>query len=105
MPSRIPNFYRPPIGGPLRWQDDVSGELPAAMKAFVDHHVVKTPITPEQIELVREYFEYYINAPCWTVEGMETQFTRLRESIKTLKSVQEIDAWIHQCLEVGIDPM
>ncbi len=110
MMSKMPNIYRPPTGGPLRWQDDVTGELPAAVTAFIDHQLRRTTITPEQIELIRDYFEYYINAPCWeTGEGEDSayheDFTSLRKRVKTLKSTEELDVWIKECLNVGLDPL
>ncbi len=98
--SRIPNVYRE-FGGPLRWQDDITGVLPEAVHAFFS-----TPLlTPEQIELVRDYCEYYINAPCWTLQGMEQQFEELRTRVKTLSSVQELITWLHDSSQqVGLDP-
>ena len=106
--KHIPDFYRPmfPGGprGPLRWQDDVSGVMPAAMLAYFDHGA-----SPEQFALVREYGEYYINAPCWdwnphlTEEG-KAELTQVREQIRTVKTEQELSDWMDACLDLGIDP-
>ncbi len=108
MIRRIPNFYRPmfPGGprGPLRWQDDVTGVLPKAVLAFFDQTV-----NPEQFSLVREYGEYYINAPCWdwnphlTEEGKE-ELAQVRNRIKTVATSQELLDWVYMCLDLGIDP-
>src|SRR5581483_8856908 len=104
--SRMPNVYRSPIGGPLRWQDDVTGVLPAAVKAFIDEGLGRAKCAPEQIELVRDYCEYYINAPCWQTESMETAFENLRARIKRQPiSAQDLGTWITDCLEVGLDPL
>jgi hypothetical protein len=107
--SRIPNFYRPMFEGgprgPLRWQDDMSGELSAAMLAFFEGK----GLTSEQFNLVREYGEYYINAPCWdwnphlTEEGKE-ELAQLRSYIKRAGTRGELNIWIAMCLDIGIDP-
>ena len=108
MSKRIPDFYVPmfpgsTIRGPLRWQDDPSGVLPAAVHAFYE---VKGagPLTPEQLDLVREYAAYYINAPCWETGAGLDLFTRLREEIKSITTKEALIAWLETALEVGIDP-
>lgn len=107
MSKHIPNVYRPmfPGGpkGPLRWQDDVSGVLPDAVSAFFKVPGYK-PVTPEQLELVREYTEYYINAPCWLTDDDPELWAKLRTSIKEAKTKEAMIAWLEQALEVTIDP-
>jgi len=105
MISRIPNFYMPPLGGPLNWGDEQSGELPSAVMAFFH----KTQ-TPEQLELVRQYCEYYIHAPCWDMNPHHDEETRqeleqVRKVIRQVKNWRELNAWIHKCLNMGIDPL
>lgn len=102
--SRMPKVYQPG-GGPLRWQGDVTGVLPAAVRAFIDEGLGRAKCTPEQVELVRDYMEYYVNAPCWLTEGMEQEFADLRTHIKSLKTAKEIATWIKDALEVGLDPL
>lgn len=108
--SRIPNFYRPMFEGgprgPLRWQDDVSGILPAAMLAFFEDK----GMNPDQFYLVREYGQYYINAPCWDWnphldEEGKAELAALRERIKAVRSKHELMAWVDACLDMGIDPL
>lgn len=102
--SRMPNFYRE-WGGPLRWRDDQTGELPTAVLAFFDRKQ-----TPDQLELVRDYCEYYINAPCWDDNpyNVEEDFERLRKRRKEItqaKTFMDINGWIHRCIDMGIDPL
>lgn len=101
--SHMPQFY--PGGGPLRWQDDVTGEMQSAVKAFLNEGLGRSACTPFHIELVRQYLEYYLNAPCWTLVGMEQEFADLRNRVKELRTAREIAAWIVDCLETGIDPL
>ncbi len=104
--SRMPAIYRPPTGGPLRWQDDVTGVLPAAVLAFLDFSLgVNVAFTAEQLDLVRDYCQYYINAPCWNTTDMEAAFVELRERIIGVQAVEELDKWLHDCLDIGIDPL
>ncbi|MEH1874122.1 hypothetical protein [Nostoc sp.] len=98
--TRIPNIYRPPLGLPLNWRDETSGELPRAVfKYFSSHH-----LTTEEINLVAEYCQHYINAPCWDAGGFPGELTALRQSAASLSSVSEISHWINACLEIAIDP-
>ena len=103
--SRMPDYYRPPLAAPLRWQDDQTGELPAAVMAYFDRKQ-----TPEQLELVRDYCQYYINAPCWdnnpyNDEENRRELREVREAIKRVKTHKELNDWIYQCLDMGIDPL
>lgn len=100
----ILKFYRPPLGLPLRWQDEQSGVLPNAIKAFF-----KNEANEEQISLVKAWLKYYIDAPCWiknaTEDETRTAMATLRETVEALKEANEILDWIYKCLELGIDPL
>jgi hypothetical protein len=89
-------------GGPLRWQDDVSGVLPRAVWAYLEHKA-----NAEQIELIRDYYEYYIHSPCWqTGDGdFKKRFIELRERIKHPMTEPELYQWTVDALHVGIDPL
>jgi len=100
--SCMPNWYRPPLGLPLRWQDEQSGELPAAIMAYFHHK--EQPMLRLQIKLVLDYLRYYIHAPCWMYDPPE-ELAELRSRVETLSTEEEIDAWIQDCLEIGIDPL
>lgn len=106
--SRMPKAYQPG-GGPLRWQDDTTGVLPKAVWAFLNEGRAQTACTPEQAELVRDYMEYYINAPCWQLgesgEAYHSDFTALRERIKSLKTTKEMSEWMGSAMSLGIDPL
>ena len=98
--SPMPDFYMQPYNTPLNWQNEQSGVLREAVKAFFD---VKTPFQGKQFALVRDYLRYYIEAPCWQSEG--NKIAELRESVAGLKTPEEMREWIMKCLELGIDPL
>jgi hypothetical protein len=83
----------------LRWQDDETRVLPQAVQAFFAGHA-----TLEQLELVRDYCEYYINAPCWAIGNDEATWAMLRSRVKELRTAVQILEWLHDALEVTIDP-
>lgn len=105
----IPPIYNDPygLGLPLRWQDETSGELVAAVLAYFE----KKPLTERQFALVRAYVIHYINAPCWAEQGCQgdpeclEELAGLREGANKLQKQDEILPWIYECLDVGIDPL
>lgn len=102
MDSRMPNLYQSG-GGPLRWQDDQTGVLPEAVMAYLQGRAAA-----EEIELVRDYYQYYIHAPCWQIGDGDfaKQFTALRERIKKKPMTEpELYEWTRDALHVGIDPL
>ncbi|MEH2157409.1 hypothetical protein [Nostoc sp.] len=101
QPSRIPNIYRPPMGLPLNWRDETSEELPRVVfKFFSSQH-----LTADEISLIAEYCQHYINAPCWDAAGgFPDELAALRQSANSLSTVGEITQWINACLEIAIDP-
>jgi hypothetical protein len=101
----MPDFYKPPLGLPFYWEDEVSGELRKAIHAYLDHATDGKPFTDAQLELMRDYLEHWINAPCWNSEVFESELKHLRESAKTLRTAEQIHDWIHEALEIGMDPL
>lgn len=103
MPNRYHALYPGGPEGPLRWQDDTSGVMTEAVHSFYGVQDCK-PLTSERLELVREYSQYYINAPCWDTRAGPDLFARLREEIKHIATKEALIAWLGTALEVGIDP-
>ncbi len=103
--SRMPSAYVHPLGTPLYWRDEQSGELGLAIDAYLLNRHAGATITDGQITLLRDYLEYWVNAPCWRSEGIEKEMKDLRKSVRELDSATEIDEWIHKALEIGMDPL
>ena len=97
--KRIPNIYRPPLGLPLNWRDETSGELPRVVFKYFNSQY----LTTNQIALLAEYCRHYINAPCWDATGgFPDELAVLRQSANLLSSVREISQWINDCLEIAM---
>ncbi len=111
-PIYYPPFYPRPGGLPFYWRDEITGMLPAAVWAYIEHmadHSKPMPST-EQLTLVIIYIGHFINAPCWNAPfGEPTPFveelTHLRERAKSLQTVRDIAAWIDLAMEIGLDPL
>ncbi len=102
---RIPLLY--PNGGPLFWRNEESGELIAAVGAYLNNRIEGTPISPAQVDLMREYLRHWINAPCWKQDDpvIESAFDRLKLSVYTLRNANDISQWLRRALDLGIDPL
>lgn len=106
----MPNFYRPPMGIPLYWRDEMTGELPTAVNTYFKACAgEKVTLTQRQLDIIANYLQHYIGAPCWTktMEGDEAMFGDYKELIArahTLASVESIKRWIADAMELGLDP-
>ncbi|MEH2031330.1 MAG: hypothetical protein V7K67_16975 [Nostoc sp.] len=99
--SRIPNVYRPPMGLPLNWKDETSGELRAVVFKFFSSQYLRI----DEISLIAEYCRHFINAPCWDAAGgFPDELAALRQSANSISSVSDINQWINACFEIAIDP-
>src|ERR1051325_6837163 len=108
MAFRMRAVYLPPTGGPLYWRNEESGMLRAAVEAYLSNRVDSNPISPAEVDLVAEYVRHWINAPCWQDGAdpeLRSELQQLRETAKPLRNADDIDAWIHAALDLGIDPL
>jgi hypothetical protein len=103
--SRMPTFYKAPLGLPFYWEDEVSGELRKAIHAYLDHAVDGKPITSAQITLMVDYLTHWVCAPCWDSEAFEVELKNLRATVRGLTTPTAIHDWIHQALDIGMDPL
>lgn len=84
---------------PLYWRDEQSGKMRQAVEAYLNHCLEHTPLTQDQLALVIDYCDAWISCPVWN------DADKLRESIKKVKTVKELHKWLHDALNVGIDPL
>lgn len=79
---------------PLYWRNEASGKLPAAVMAYLS-----STQTQEQLDLVIAYVRAWVECPVW--KNIEP----LRESVKGVKTHEELRKWIWEALDYGIDPL
>jgi hypothetical protein len=93
-------------GGPLYWRDEQSGNLAAAIEAYLTRNYSDAP-TPEQIDLMRAYLEYYVSAPCWNIAGnsLTSEIEKLKVCAENLRTTHDIYNWLFKAMEVGLDPL
>jgi hypothetical protein len=97
--GRFPAVYILPLGLPLYWRNEQSGELRAAVMAYLNQ---QNQLTEEQFRLVRAYLRYWVFAPCWHDCG--GQLAELRESVEAIHRAEEITPWLLKALDLCIDP-
>lgn len=98
--------YPNPGGLPFYWQDEVSGQLAAAINALLDHKVDGAPAPNEaQLSLIQQYLDHYIHAPCWEGTPLDDELAELRRQAPAIKTVIDIDAFISKALAIGLDPL
>jgi hypothetical protein len=116
--TRIPPGYREGLF-PLRWQDETSGQLPAAVRALISAQLGEGPEpSSEQLSFLLDYLRHFICAPCWNITARESrdhgsgelaaELIQLRLDIAvdcTLKTSADVGLWINRCLQIGIDPL
>jgi hypothetical protein len=87
----------------MYWRDERSGKLVAAVHAYLAFRCKKGPCPdPRQIELLARYLQYVIDAPCWCATE---ELQQLRDRARHLQTCDGIAAWIHDALDIGIDPL
>lgn len=95
-------------GMPLNWKDDITNQMQPAVLAFLDAEA-----SPEELRLVIIYIQHHIHAPCWLEtypfdeidDECQEALQKLRERSLELKTQEDVNQYIHDCLEWGIDPL
>lgn len=103
MMNQIPDVYDRPLGLPLYWMDEQSGKLRAAVRDYFSW-VIGEADEPKTgtTELLRQYLEHFVNAPCW--RGHAAELARLRAKVKGIKTCGDIRGWLGEALNIGLDP-
>lgn len=107
--SKIPTIYRPPMGLPLYWRDEVSGVLPAAVTKYLNH-VAFGAARPDaaELELLWDYIAHHINAPCWdeTCAGCyDSELKELRALAAKRGGILELHAYEAKAMDIALDPL
>lgn len=102
-----PPHYQPPVGAPLYWRHETSGQLAQAVDAFLTHRCKEGPEpTTAQIRLLADYLEHWAKAPCWRFDDEDQKtIESLRQSAQHLLTSDQIAKWLHAALQLGLDPL
>lgn len=94
--------YIPPLGTPLYWRDESSGKLKKAIEQYCYWAAGESDRKPDlsQFHLIKGYFRYWINAPCW-----KGNIAELNKQLESIETVEELEPWLNNCLVEGIDPL
>jgi hypothetical protein len=90
-------YFPPASGAPLFWMNEETSLMKRIMFRFDDNPDL---LYEREVEILRQYFEQWINAPVWKGDLAE-----LTESVKTLKTGNDCKEWVLRAMELGIDPL
>jgi hypothetical protein len=76
----------------------------AAYIAYRDDQVMEPAPTPNQVRLVAQYCQEYINAPAFAYYVSPEHF-RLRREVEQIRTVRELADWLWDCRRIGIEPL
>jgi hypothetical protein len=98
-----------PEGMPVNWRAEPSGKMQASVTAYYKAVLGEGTITPEQIERIARFCNYFIHAPCWDfvcegADSMVADLAELRQRAPTLASIESVRRWLQEALDIGLDP-
>jgi hypothetical protein len=83
---------------PKYWRNETGGKLGPA----VERYILRRTEQPDDTLWIRAYLRQWIDSPVWA--GSE-DVEQLRQSVRSLASRAEIDAWIQRAVDINIDPL
>jgi len=89
---------------PRYWRDEASGVLAAAVEAYLTNK----PLTLNDLRYLRNYCVQWVNSSAWDLNPFEdgrNALANLRESARQIHSVQQLDRWLHDAVDLGMDPL
>lgn len=91
---------------PSYWMHETSGVLRPAVEAYLNQR----PMSKKQIAAMRAYLRQWIAAPLWDQNPHATAYHRawldqMRLRVDGLKDLEEIDRWLSDAIDAGIDPL
>jgi hypothetical protein len=94
-------------GLPMKWQDDVTGNLPQAVVAY--HNRVAQLMTDAELSLIIAYIQHYVHAPLWlnNIEDKDfrEEILNIQKASLDLKTIKDVESIIEACMDVGWDPL
>jgi hypothetical protein len=91
---------------PRYWRDETGRELRPAIERYLSNQ----ELTASDIVVIRAYLQQSIDSPAWDLNPHQDResaagLQRLRESAARIQGREDIHQWIHEALDIGIDPL
>lgn len=88
------------------WMYETSGQMADAVKTYFNW--VLDPdasiLTEQQIDLLKYYVQLWADYPWKGDEDYQADLAVLRQLATGIKTVEDINNWIDEALDLGIDP-
>jgi hypothetical protein len=90
---------------PAYWQDSPHIRLHQAIDYYFSNHLADRNLQYhlEQTAIVKAYFLEWLHAGCW--DGRKDEIDRLRLDAQYCQSLEDLDRFREQLIELGIDPL
>ena len=91
---------------PKFWMNETGGKLiPAVRRYLADERA-----EPGDADLLRAYLRQWIDSPVWDsgatdLTDGQTELAKLRKAVREIRTRHDVNAWLHDALNVGIDPL
>jgi hypothetical protein len=82
------------------WMNETSGELRPAVMAYLHHD----PLSDADISAMRAYLRQWVSVEGSWMYG-DPAVEPLRAKIDRLTSIEAINEWMNEAIELGIDPL
>ena len=94
------------IAAPRFWRDETSGVLAEAVMAYLSGQALGA----NQLGYLRAYCVQWIDSPVWDANPHQDadssrELQTLREKAKNIHSVEQLDRWLDDALDLAIEPI
>jgi hypothetical protein len=86
---------------PGYWRNETSGVLAPVVEAYLRQE----PLDAGAVTIMRAYLRQWINAGCWDMRGPSIELRALRARVELIATREDIETWIWDALDIGIDPL
>lgn len=100
--------YLPPEGRPVDWRSvppEMKAPLALAVEAYLFRHRIM--FKSGQLELLRDYLQYYARAPYWNRKGnfYLREIGQLRNFAPEISGAHDVEVWLKMARNIGWRPL
>jgi hypothetical protein len=89
---------KPDAGAPGYWPQETSGVLAPVIESYLQGQ----PLNFAQVATMRAYLRQWVMAPGWRPTPA---LAELRAAVDRIRTRKDIDEWLSDALDEGIDPL